>query len=122
MLGGITLVLWAIRIFAFDLLESPRYLIGKGKDEEAVAVIHKVAAHNKNHVVLDGGPVDLDRTPHRIGKGCRREMGVEQDVKFYVHPYQITFQDTQNRLLDIFVNIDLGYVSFGSRPYEEIQQ
>ena len=46
-LGGITLVLWGIRIFAFDLLESPRYLIGKGKDEEAVAVIHKVAAYNK---------------------------------------------------------------------------
>ncbi|KIM37815.1 hypothetical protein M413DRAFT_448318 [Hebeloma cylindrosporum] len=47
MLGGITLVLWGIRIFAFNLLESPRYLIGKGKDEEAVAVIHKVAAYNK---------------------------------------------------------------------------
>ena len=47
MLGGITLVLWGIRIFAFDLLESPRYLTGKGKDEEAVAVIHKVATYNK---------------------------------------------------------------------------
>jgi hypothetical protein len=47
MLGAITLILWGVRIFAFDLLESPRYLIGKGRDEEAVAVIHKVAAYNK---------------------------------------------------------------------------
>jgi len=39
-------------------------------------------------------------------------MGVKQDINFYVHTYQITFQDTQNRLLHIFVDIDLGYVSF----------
>jgi hypothetical protein len=46
MLGGITLIMWFLRFFLFDLLESPRYLIGKGKDEEAVAVIHKIAAYN----------------------------------------------------------------------------
>jgi len=46
MLGGITLIMWCLRFFLFDLVESPRYLIGKGKDEEAVAVIHKIAAYN----------------------------------------------------------------------------
>ena len=46
MLGGVTLVMWFLRFFLFDLVESPRYLIGKGKDEEAVAVIHKIAAYN----------------------------------------------------------------------------
>ncbi|KAF8870910.1 major facilitator superfamily domain-containing protein [Gymnopilus junonius] len=46
MLGGITLLLWGARFFLFKLLESPRYLIGKGRDEEAVAVIHKVAQYN----------------------------------------------------------------------------
>ena len=46
MLGGITLIMWCLRFFFFDLVESPRYLIGKGKDEEAVAVIHKIAAYN----------------------------------------------------------------------------
>ena len=46
MLGGITLLLWAARFFLFNLVESPRYLIGKGKDEEAVAVIHRVAEYN----------------------------------------------------------------------------
>ena len=46
MLGGITLIMWCFRFFFFDLVESPRYLIGKGKDEEAVAVIHKIAAYN----------------------------------------------------------------------------
>ena len=45
-LGGLTILLWSIRFFAFDLCESPRFLIGVGKDEEAVAVIHKIAAYN----------------------------------------------------------------------------
>ena len=46
MLGGLTILLWGIRLFAFDLCESPRFLIGVGKDEEAVAVVHKIAAYN----------------------------------------------------------------------------
>ncbi|KDR77989.1 hypothetical protein GALMADRAFT_278352 [Galerina marginata CBS 339.88] len=45
-LGGITLLLWGARFFLFNLVESPRYLIGKGQDEAAVAVIHKIAAYN----------------------------------------------------------------------------
>lgn len=45
-LGGLTLVLWAIRFFAFTLLESPRFLSGIGKDREAVDVIHRLAKYN----------------------------------------------------------------------------
>ncbi|KAI0920327.1 MFS sugar transporter [Taiwanofungus camphoratus] len=45
-LGGMTLILWAIRFFAFHLEESPRFLVGRGRDAEAVAVIHRIAAHN----------------------------------------------------------------------------
>lgn len=45
-LGGVTLLLWAIRLFLFQLLESPRYLVGLGKDAEAIAVIHHLAAYN----------------------------------------------------------------------------
>ena len=46
LLGGMTLALWGIRFFLFELVESPRYLVGKGQDQEAVAVIHKIAAFN----------------------------------------------------------------------------
>ena len=45
-LGGITLIMWSLRFFFFDLVESPRYLVGKGEDAEAVVVIHKIAAYN----------------------------------------------------------------------------
>lgn len=39
-------LLWVLRFFAFSLYESPKYLVGRGRDAEAVAVIQKVAAYN----------------------------------------------------------------------------
>jgi hypothetical protein len=46
-IGAITLVLWALRLFTIPLLESPRYLVGKGQDEKAIAVVQKIAKINK---------------------------------------------------------------------------
>lgn len=40
------MLLWAIRFFIFKLYESPKFLMGRGRDEEAVEVIHKVAKYN----------------------------------------------------------------------------
>ncbi|KAG8990942.1 hypothetical protein FRB90_001537 [Tulasnella sp. 427] len=45
-MGGLMLILWAIRFFVFRLHESPKYLMGRGRDAEAVEVVHKVAAYN----------------------------------------------------------------------------
>ncbi|KAK0200487.1 MFS general substrate transporter [Desarmillaria ectypa] len=45
-LGGVTLLFWFLRLFYFDLLESPRFLISIGKDAEAVSIIHKIAKYN----------------------------------------------------------------------------
>lgn len=39
-------VLWILRFFVFTLYESPKYLVGRGRDAEAVAIVHKVAAYN----------------------------------------------------------------------------
>ena len=43
--GGLALLFWALR-FAMPLLESPRYLVGKGQEKEAVEVVHKLAKIN----------------------------------------------------------------------------
>ena len=45
-MGGLMLVLWGIRFFCFKLYESPKYLMGRGRDQEAVDVVHKVAEAN----------------------------------------------------------------------------
>lgn len=45
-MGGLMFVLWAIRFFIFKLHESPKYLMGRGRDDLAVDIVHKVAAFN----------------------------------------------------------------------------
>jgi len=45
-LGAITLIMWAGRVFVFTMLESPRFLSGIGRDADAVEVIHKLAKFN----------------------------------------------------------------------------
>ncbi|KAI0086900.1 MFS general substrate transporter [Irpex rosettiformis] len=45
-MGGLMLLLWVVRFFVFHLHESPKYLMGRGRDAEAVEVVHKVATYN----------------------------------------------------------------------------
>ncbi|KAJ8076976.1 MFS sugar transporter [Marasmius tenuissimus] len=51
-LGALTICLWALRFFVFKLFESPRFLVGIGKDAEAVEVIKKVAEYNSTTTSL----------------------------------------------------------------------
>ncbi|KAF9480379.1 MFS general substrate transporter [Pholiota conissans] len=45
-MGALMLLLWAIRFFAFEMHESPKYLLGKGKEAQAVEVVKRVARVN----------------------------------------------------------------------------
>ncbi|KAI0335699.1 sugar transporter [Cubamyces sp. BRFM 1775] len=45
-MGGLMLLLFALRFFVFDMYESPKYLMGRGRDADAVAVVHRVARYN----------------------------------------------------------------------------
>jgi hypothetical protein len=51
-MGGLTLLMFLIRFLLFTIHESPKYLIGKGRDEEAIRVIHEVAKRNGKTVNL----------------------------------------------------------------------
>ncbi|KAJ7890154.1 MFS general substrate transporter [Mycena olivaceomarginata] len=54
-MGGLMMLLWAVRFFVFKLYESPKHLMGIGRDEDAVAVVHDVAAYNgkTSHLTLE---------------------------------------------------------------------
>jgi MFS family permease len=43
--GGIWVILFIMR-FMFPLFESPKYLMGRGRDEDAVLAVHEVARRN----------------------------------------------------------------------------
>lgn len=45
-IGIITLVMFAIRFFVFHLFESPKFLLSRGRQAEAVAVVHGLAHRN----------------------------------------------------------------------------
>ena len=45
-MGLLAMIMFACRFFLFTLYESPKYLMGRGKDEEAVRVVHEVARIN----------------------------------------------------------------------------
>lgn len=45
-MGGLSFIMWSCRFFLFHLYESPKFLMGRGKDEDAVAVVHEVARRN----------------------------------------------------------------------------
>ena len=45
-LGGLMLLLAILRTFAFPMYESPRYLLGRGHDDAAVAVVREIARYN----------------------------------------------------------------------------
>jgi Sugar (and other) transporter len=51
-LGALMLLLAILRLFAFPSHESPRYLLGRGHDEDAVAVIHEIARYNRTETSL----------------------------------------------------------------------
>ncbi|KAF1921820.1 major facilitator superfamily domain-containing protein [Ampelomyces quisqualis] len=46
-LGAITFTMFVCRFFFFHLYESPKFLLSRGRQAEAVATVYGIAAHNK---------------------------------------------------------------------------
>jgi len=45
-IGVITFIMFVVRFFVFHLFESPKFLLSKGRQAEAVAVVHGIAYRN----------------------------------------------------------------------------
>lgn len=51
-LGALTFVMFLCRFFLFHLFESPKYLLSRGRQSEAVGVVHGIAYFNKTQTWL----------------------------------------------------------------------
>ncbi|KAJ7229966.1 MFS general substrate transporter [Mycena pura] len=51
-LGGVTAVMWILRYVVFDLQESCKYLVAKGRDKEAIEVLEHIARKNGKTMTL----------------------------------------------------------------------
>jgi MFS family permease len=45
-MGGVAMLMFFLRFVCFTIYESPKFLMGKGKDAEAVKIVHEVARRN----------------------------------------------------------------------------
>lgn len=46
-LGGVTLIIFCLRYFVFHFHESPKFLLSRGKEAEAIEVLHRIAKFNR---------------------------------------------------------------------------
>ncbi|KAL1983385.1 hypothetical protein VTN96DRAFT_10367 [Rasamsonia emersonii] len=51
-LGALTLVMFSCRFFLFHLYESPKYLLSRGRQEDAVRTVHAIAFKNRTKTWL----------------------------------------------------------------------
>ncbi|KAJ5232175.1 hypothetical protein N7468_005131 [Penicillium chermesinum] len=51
-LGAITFAMWIARFFFFHLYESPKFLLSRGRQDEAVASVHGIAYKNRTKTWL----------------------------------------------------------------------
>lgn len=66
-MGGFSMICFILRFVFFTLYESPKYLMGKGKDAEAVAVVHKVALKNGKTSPLSIADLEIHNTEGHQG-------------------------------------------------------
>ncbi|KAK7043179.1 hypothetical protein VNI00_008533 [Paramarasmius palmivorus] len=50
--GGVTMVMWIMRFVVFDLQESSKFMIAKGRDEDAVKILEHIARKNGRKITL----------------------------------------------------------------------
>ncbi|KAL8306190.1 hypothetical protein RB597_003242 [Gaeumannomyces tritici] len=80
-IGVVTLAMFALRFWVFRLFESPKYLLSRGRQAEAVAVVHGIAYRNGvktwltdeilDEVVGDGDGDDDDDGGGRAARASR---------------------------------------------------
>ncbi|KAF5371452.1 hypothetical protein D9757_009971 [Collybiopsis confluens] len=67
--GGLTFVMWFMRYVLFDLQESPKYLIAKGRDEDAIKVLQHIARVNGKTLSLTLEELQAVSGEKRAGTG-----------------------------------------------------
>lgn len=73
-MGGVTLVMFLIRFAVFTIFESPKYHMGKGRDDEAVRIVHEVARRN-------GKTSNLTKEDLRVCEGLGNGEALQTDNK-----------------------------------------
>lgn len=80
-MGGFTIAMFLLRFLVFDMHESPKFLMGRGKDAQAVESIHAVAKYNNvpsTLVLEDLTRIDAGNGAHYTTIGAAVERNLER--------------------------------------------
>lgn len=103
-LGAITFVMFLCRFFLFHLYESPKFLLSRGRQDEAVAAVHGIAYKNRKKTWLTveilneiGGYPEQTSTPQNLNN--------KEIVERYMSKFSL------ERIRGLFVTKKLGITS-----------
>ena len=82
-LGALTFVMFVCRFFFFHLYESPKFLLSRGRQSEAVATVHGIAYKNRRKTWLTeeilneigGDPAAISHLKLSTGEIVKRQFG-----------------------------------------------
>lgn len=82
-MGALTFLMFVCRFFFFHLYESPKFLLSRGRQAEAVATVHGIAYSNKRKTWLTeeilndigGDPAVVSHTKLTTAQIIRRQLG-----------------------------------------------
>lgn len=82
-LGALTFCMFVCRFFLFHLFESPKFLLSRGRQAEAVATVHGIAYKNKRQTwltvdilnAIGGDPEAVDDSKLTVGEIIKRQLG-----------------------------------------------
>ncbi|KAJ7224512.1 MFS general substrate transporter [Mycena pura] len=115
-LGALTLIFSVIRFFVFNLLESPRFLVGIGRDQSAVDVIHKMAAYNSTTTTLS--LEDLTGVEKRVDENGANPRPLLSQTSIFTTSHIRTLFSTRKMALSTSLLIALwGIIGLASTLY-----
>jgi len=121
-MGTFTMAMFICRFFVFHLFESPKFLLSRGRQSEAVAVVHGIASHNKAKTWLTEDILnEIGGNPDVIGKQALSTMEIVkrtlskfsgQRIAPLFHGWKLAV--TTVLLWFIWTTIGMGYPLFNS--------
>ena len=102
-LGAITFAMWVARFFFFHLYESPKFLLSRGRQDEAVASVHGIAYKNRTQTWLTS---EILNEIGGVNESVDAELGTKLSTKDIIVRFFSKFSGSKIRQL--FANRPLG--------------
>jgi MFS family permease len=93
-MGGVALLMFLIRFLAFTVYESPKFLMGKGRDEEAVRVVHDFITNHRRPPSLRNTSRPRHTRPSTNHDRCSRQAQPAKNRRI-AHQSPLRHQETR---------------------------